>query len=421
VAVGLLLGGAAINTVGLRKDINDFEWTWLLSRMLLNGDRAYDPASAQAASVSLLDRDLTAGRRLVPAYFPATGVVLAPFGLMPFKLASPLFVTASFILLLLSMWTLMAAFPPGLALEYRCLTVGLVSCMACTRWAFTSKQVGPLLVFATVAFLVALTEQRAARTVLWGVVGISLKVTLALPFVGVLLALRRFRWALAMLGLFLLLNTWGYQRMGGVVAAASQHLAVQARVGDLRFSIDAPDPRVPDALPRVDLEFLLNAVLPFGQLALIVSRLITAALAALTLLLLFRDRETPRRPSIGLRLYTAFFTALGLFVVYHHHYDTIVLLVPAAILLPIRFSGWAEVGRRLFLVASLLYPGLFFISAITWARAVGGELAAVFVKELGAISVLTALLAAIGMLWLHVRPTAASGPSSKGPPDPAAA
>jgi hypothetical protein len=389
--------GLVVNVSVRSKGFNDFAWPWLLSRMILTGDAAYDPGTLHAASHAYFGKDLIEGLQPYP---PATGVAVLPLGVLPWGVACVLYFGLAYVALVSGLWTCLRTFCPSLSACWRLLATAFVTCMACTRWAFTSYQIGPLVVWAGCHYAVALKTGRYKAALSWGLLGMSLKVTLGLPFIGVAFALRRYRWALAMALLFAVINFVGFARVGGI-SAVEQWLDTVRYQTSTALIVDTPDPHAPGAPSRIDAEFLLNALTSAHRFNQILALLVTLGVAGW--LLRSSVRQQRMSHDVVIRLYTAAFTPLGLFAVYHHHYDTIVLLVPVALLLATDLGPSAQRWKCLYVASASAYSTFYAPMFADWALDHFGPAVAVFSKSLGAASVAVTLFSALRIISLVSR------------------
>jgi hypothetical protein len=126
------------------------------------------------------------------------------------------------------------------------------------------------------------------------VVATAFKMTLALPFLGLLLLQRRFRTLALGVGVPVLLNALGFLRMGDAAFANYQHDI--ASLDAIDANINTPDPWLPFALPRLDWVFLVYGF----KKNLALARLLTLVSSAGVALLLLREglRTQSRRTSV---------------------------------------------------------------------------------------------------------------------------
>jgi hypothetical protein len=162
----------------------------------------------------------------------------------------------------------------------------------------------------------------------------AVKITLAVPFLGLLALHRRFGAIAASLATWAGLNALGFLRMGAGSLNDYRENVAQLEAID---NINSPDPWRPIALPRLDWSYLFYGLTK----NLAASRL--AGLVASGVLGLWLLREGIRhRQHENLTSTTLFLlplVCLGSLCVYHHQYDACLFFAPAILI----FLLW---GRR---------------------------------------------------------------------------
>jgi hypothetical protein len=270
-------------------------------------------------------------------YPPATGFVVLPLVLLPYGLAKWTFAAIIDLAVILGIRALArtAARPVPAFVWMSASGVTLLS--AAMRWNLMLLQMAPLILGLLGGFVYALHTGKTRTATALAVVAMALKMTLALPFVG-LLALRR-RWtSIALVGLmWAALNAVGFWRLGPASFATYQHnVAALTDVGD----INSPDLWRPVALPRLDwmpLLYSLTDNMPFARAAAL-------ALSAASALWLawygFRTRHESELRTTA--LFLGALVCLGSLGVYHHQYDAILVIAPALLVI---LSGLRPDGR----------------------------------------------------------------------------
>jgi hypothetical protein len=154
-------------------------------------------------------------------------------------------------------------------------------------------------------------------------IAVATKMTLSLPFLGLLALQRRFVACVVAGGTWVLLNVLGFWRMG----PASLH-DYRASVGTLEAfgDINSPDPWNVLSSPRLDWTSLFYGL--SGNIA--ASRLATLAATGLVVLWLLREgwRERAPRSLPATTLFLTPLVLLGSLCVYHHHYDSCLFFAP---------------------------------------------------------------------------------------------
>jgi len=157
-----------------------------------------------------------------------------------------------------------------------------------------------------------------------GVLAVAVKMTLSVPFLGILLLRRRFIAVLVAGATWVSLNALGFMRMGhGAFADYRKNVVDLESFGN----INAPDPWNPLSLPRLDWTSLFFGVT--GHLG--VARAASMACSALVAIWLLREGLRAREP-LSLRSTALFLpplVCLGSLCVYHHQYDAALFFAPA--------------------------------------------------------------------------------------------
>jgi hypothetical protein len=196
--------------------------------------------------------------------------------------------------------------------------------LAFVRWGVTPLQIAPLIVGLLAWFYVALIKcQYWLVAAIAGTV-LACKMTLVLPFFGLLLLHRKFLACVALGLIWLGLNALGFWRMGGMeawTAYANNMAIVEAMDG-----INTPDPWRMISIPRLDWVYLAYGIT--GHLP--ISRLLALTACLVCLSYLFwkglRSGSLPTKQLMD--AYLTPLTCLTLLAVYHHHYDISLMLVP---------------------------------------------------------------------------------------------
>ncbi len=316
--------GVALIAAGLAKMWSvarggvDFPSMYVMGEGVTLGRNIYDPAVA-----------LTFPGRfgvVQPAgmfYPPATGVIMAPFALLPFGVSKTLWFVLLSVSMIFGVRALVQRVAPGRPSYVWTISAGIVLLSSAVRWGMMLLQGAPLVLGLLCLFVALLHGERPRLTLIVAALATALKMTLALPFLGLLALHRRFGALAASLGAWLLLDVVGFLRMG-----RDSFAMYRENMGSLEAlnTVNAPDPWSNPALPRLDWTFLVYGIT--GQLT--VARLATFALSGgVALWLLFAGYRARQRPSLATS--TAFLAALvclGSLAVYHHEYDACLFLTP---------------------------------------------------------------------------------------------
>lgn len=289
-------------------------------------------------------------------YPPATALVLAPLGALPFRLAQFCWFALMIATIVLGARALLRLARPGAPNQVWLLTAALMLMSACVRWGMTPLQGAPLIMGLLCLFLPALHEGHKTLSACIATFVMSFKFTLALPFLALLLLYRRYGAIALALGVWLLLNVIGFARLGGM-DVFHQYRANLALV-ELPGDINTPDPWELVSVPRSDWIYLFDGITRNLKL----SRLLTSGLTVVVgLWLALAALRSPARPTLRM---TAVFTiatvCLGSLNVYHHVYD-LSPIVPPLVLLAFRrrefaLPAWIEALLIPVIAIAALYP-----------------------------------------------------------------
>lgn len=265
-------------------------------------------------------------------YPPVTGVPLLPFGLLPYETAKLLFFVLLNAAMLMGIRSLVRLVAPERPAYAWLIAAGVVMMSAAIRWGMMLLQGAPLMLGLLCFLVVALHRGRPRLALAIGVVATAFKMTLALPFLGLLLLHRRFG-AVAAAGLaWIGCNVLGFLRMGPAAFATYQtSVAKFEDVNDVT-NINSPDPWTLVSLPRLDWVYLFYGVTGHVTLSRLLS-LACSGLVALGLLYLGwrapRPSSTPDAASVSTSTtFLAALVCLGSLCVYHHQYDLCLLFAP---------------------------------------------------------------------------------------------
>jgi hypothetical protein len=151
----------------------------------------------------------------------------------------------------------------------------------------------------------------------------SMKMTLALPFAGLLALHRRAVAILASIGCWLVLNLLGFVRMGRDSFADYRH---NMQFVESFGNVNSPDPWEPRAETRLDWTCLFYGL----TRDLTMSRIVAMSLSTLVALwLAFEAYRTPRPVTLDRSAaYLGAAVCLGSLCVYHHDYDACLFFAP---------------------------------------------------------------------------------------------
>jgi hypothetical protein len=261
-------------------------------------------------------------------YPPVTGFPLLPLAELPFASAKIVWFVLLHAVLLLGLWSLLRLCAPDRSPGVWLLIAGVVLVSSAVRWGTMLLQGAPIMLGLLCFFVVALHRNRPWLALAIGVIATAFKMTLALPFLGLMLLHRRYLALFASAGTWLALNALGFMRMGATAFAHYQSSVAKFEDPTDATNINSPNPWTGVSLPRLDWAYLFYGVTLSAQLARILS---LACSAAVALWLLRAGLRTRQQRDISLATTAAFLlplVCLGSLCVYHHQYDLCLLFAP---------------------------------------------------------------------------------------------
>jgi hypothetical protein len=292
-------------------------------------------------------------------YPPSTGVVLLPLSLLPYAAAKWSFTVLTLLAVVFGVRELFRIRPGATPPSAWYIAAAVVLASAAMRWGAMLLQVAPLIFGLLCLFIAALHRNRPKLAVAIAMLVICLKMTLALPFVGLLAVYRRFGAAVAIAGSWVCINALGFWRLGhGSFAGYRKNVAMLEDMSQ----ISSPDPWRPVALPRLDWVSLSYGVTQ----NLTLSRVISLALTTFFALWLFREwrRNSKTLTLRNTALFLPALVCLNSSAVYHHQYDAIMFFAPV-------FVGWLCLERRVTPAIALCAPLVLMIVALPIGKVQG--------------------------------------------------
>jgi hypothetical protein len=345
--VGMLLAGLTASWFSFARGGVDYAVLHTMATGLFQGTNVYelnDPNEVGFGIVGMV-------------YPPATAFAVLPLALLPYPVAKTVFFLLTNLVLVTGVVALVRKAAPRASWSLPTLAVGVVLASASIRWGMMLLQVAPLML-GLLCWFVALADTRPRTALAVATLATALKMTLALPFLGLLLLQRRFVGLVICCGTWVVLNALGFLRMGEAAFSTYQANVAVFEVDDASFNINGPDPWVGVTLPRLDWAFLffgLTGNLPVAR----IGNLIASGATALWLL-----REGLRVPPVPSLPTTLLFLAplvyLGSLCVYHHQYDACVVLAPlllaASMFERVQQPRWALLANLPLALLVLLVP-----------------------------------------------------------------
>ncbi len=316
IILGIFINWKASKHLGI-----DFAYIYGIGRSLITGQNVYDRDWQNYAFPNLYHSFPPNG----VFYPPSTGFVGLPFAILSYEIGQKLWFVVMMAVMLYGIWSFLDCYGQRLSTAKRSVLLGLICCSSCMRWGFYALQAAPMLVGLLGLFMAAIRKQNRIQLALIAGIVICLKFTVSLPFLGLALLDRRFKLIGFALGLCILLNVSGFIRMGGT-AALNSYKVNMARL-DTPHTVDYPSPWDSTTIERTDWPYLLNGIsenLPR-------SKTISAVLTMVSLGWLGREWWRSRGLTRESDLFAAFLgplMCLDLLCVYHHHYDSALLLIP---------------------------------------------------------------------------------------------
>ena len=207
-AVIVLLAGLAANWAAGRGGV-DFPSLYVIGRGVLTGTNIYAPGIAA---------DFPTRYHVAEPqgmfYPPATGFSMLPFAIFPYEVAKWAWLLAIDLTLILGIRSLVRFVAPRAGQHVWLFSVGVILLSSALRWGMMLLQGAPLVLGLLCLFVVAVNGNRPHLGATLAVLAVAIKMTLSLPFLGILLLRRRFGAVALAGGTWLLLNALGFLRMG---------------------------------------------------------------------------------------------------------------------------------------------------------------------------------------------------------------
>lgn len=315
--VVILLGGMAISLTRVGGGV-DFPVLYVMAKNVIAGTNVYLPEVNAAFATEFRVSQFGV------FYPPATGFAMLPFGLLPYSVAMWGFALLCTLAITFGVRSLVRMASPAAPPHIWMIAAGIMLASSAMRWGMMLLQVAPLVLGLLCVFVTLLHRGKPRWAVCVAIVAMSLKMTLALPFLGLLALRRHYLGAATVVGTWVAINVFGFWHMG---PGSFEHYRRSISHLEMIGHISSPDPWRPIALPRLDwvsLFYGITANLTFARTA-------TLALAAACFLWLAWCALRNPRPH-DLRSTTMFLgatTCLGSLAVYHHQYDAILFFAPA--------------------------------------------------------------------------------------------
>ena len=356
-AVIVLLAGLVINWKTGRGGV-DFPSLYVTGRGLVDGTNIYGPGVTE-----VFPARYGVAQPQGMFYPPATAFSMLPFAVFPYELGKLVWHLTIVLTLIFGIRSLVRVTLPKAGSHVWVFCAGAILLSSALRWGMMLLQGAPLVLGLLCFFVAALNGNPRWATAL-AILAVAVKMTLSLPFLGILLLRRRFVAVFAAGATWVALNVLGFVRMGHAA-----FVDYRQNVGGLESfgNINAPDPWNPLSLPRLDWTSLFFGL--SGNLSL--ARAASLGASALVALWLLREGLRVRDP-LSLRSTTLFLpplVCLGSLCVYHHQYDAALFFAPAMLVAFVLWPGlrprWALYLGLPLLLMMLLLPIGFAQNLIT--------------------------------------------------------
>jgi hypothetical protein len=347
IALGTWISRRAFNEWGA-----DLAQLYMSAWLLREGKNVYDYTEQHSGYMRHIGEVTTWGH----FYPPGSAVALLPATLIPYSVARQLWFVLGIVVMLYGLWRFMAAFLPQWDRSLRVLVLGVVMCTACVRWGFKVAQPVSLVLGLFAIFMVEFRNGRTWLAVLCAAISGAIKVTFGMPFVLLALAVRRFKIAVLLVGIWGVMNLVGMYGMGGpkIMVDFKANMATFERPDQLNY----PDPRGFNSLARTDWPYLLNAVSPNFSRNNLIGNVLTLASLAWLVFEVMRAKPRLVQGDVATLALTGPIAALSMLAVYHHHYDIGLMLLPL-----LAYLGRPELRRIgvawAFIVPVGLYAGAY--------------------------------------------------------------
>ena len=348
--LGVAVGLSRVHAGGIGAGV-DFAVLHVMGVGIARGANVYQQNDPGASRESIAGVAYPPGAMGVVVYPPVTGFAMLPLAVLPFSIAKIIWFVLINATVVLGIRALVRAAAPALGPHAWMIASGVVLLSAAIRWGMMLLQGAPLVLGLLCFFVAALHDKRPGYALAIAVFVTAFKMTLALPFLGLLLLHRRFAAVAISGGTWLMLNVLGFVRMGPGALAAYQRSAAVFEAND-PSNINSPNPWTPVSLPRLDWVSLFYGVTANLSLA----RMASLACSIAVLLWLVREGFHTRLPLSlwDTTVFVAPLVCLGSLCVYHHQYDLCLFFAPLLLAVfgsgILRQSAWA-----LALIAPLVF------------------------------------------------------------------
>ncbi len=314
-------------------DGGDFLVVFSAARCWLHGENAYSPgklaASAQAAGVNVDEAYFVEHPSLYP---PTALAILAPVGLLDWRIARPVWITGLFVL---SWWSIVA---------FARISGGAALPVACFLFVFAHLHTGislgqPSVLVCGLVFLSLFTSNPYVSGALLGL-AVLIKPQLAACFLALAIIQRQYRKAAAAcaVGLFITGIAFSFSAQGSLDSLLSNLSQLNAPT-----SPNSSSPHNPDRYQLINISTLIPE--PLYKPSILIG--VSAAIILLSFLAVLRLRDE--------RIAVALIASASVLVVYHHYYDAEILWLGIPAMSALKGSKTSQILWALYAV--FLVPG----------------------------------------------------------------
>ena len=391
----LLVTGVVSSWWASTRQGGDFLYPYMLSHSLLYGEPIYD-RQWQLENIPAVTGQERPGEGF---FYPAgTGFSTLPLAALPFRSAQLLWLAMLISIVLLGIRALVRVFFKRETSATWIAIAGLVLLSASIRWGMTPLQGAPLVMGLLCLFVVCIDRDKYGAAFAITTFVLIFKFTVALPFIGLMLLLRKWREVAAAVTIAGLAHVAGFARVGGLAAfsAYSEGIAGLEALG----SINTPDPWDPMSSPRLDWTYLYTGLIGNPEVGKRLSHATTILVAIWLWWSAWRLRDRLCRHATATFLLAL--TCFGTLCVYHHHYDVSAALVPLMMLGLMHLGGIAKLPTSFWVLTGPLIVMMAVLPVATVQRillSVGGPTASGYMNIAFPISVTLALISSCLDLW----------------------
>ena len=367
----------------------DFVFPYMLSHSVLHGEPIYD-RQWQLENIPAITGRGPPGEGIF--YPPGTGFSTLPLAALSFSNAQLLWQALLICFVVLGTRALVRMWDQDEKRATWMAIAGLVLLSASIRWGMTHLQAAPLIMGLLCLFVVCIDKNKYLAASAIATYVLIFKFSVALPFVGLLLARGRWRDVAVAVAIAGLAQVAGFARVGGIAAFSdyTQGIAGLEALG----SINTPDPWDPMSSPRLDWTYLYTGLIGVPEIGRRLSQVTTVLVAIWLSWSMWQLRDHLDRHATATILLAL--TCFGILCVYHHHYDLSAALVSLMMLGIMHLGGIINLPTSFLVLTGPLAAMIALLPLATVQGvllSVGGPRAAGYLNIAFPISVTLALIA----------------------------